>query len=205
VAPHFVVCPDLEASSLLLPWLWVILSLSACPQPTNHLDITAKEVLEEALQHYGGSVVFISHDRYFLSQVANTICAFGAGRVERHDCDYHDYLERHSQAGTRAADEESVQVLDGDVQIEDGSILASEGSKKAKIGAAVAPQVSLKEKVTSRYVAGDRYQITHAKEVLADPTDSGKKDKKKNFGGSGVTCGNPNKGIKNAKRFKHSL
>jgi hypothetical protein len=58
--------------------------------------------------------------------------------------------------------------------------------------------VSLKTKVTSRYVPGDKYQITHAKEVLADLSDGNRKDKMKNFGGSDVTCGNLDK----RKRFK---
>eukprot|EP01036_Dinobryon_divergens_P026009 gene26009-34610_t len=46
-------------------------------RPTNHLDINSKEVLEDALQNFGGSVLLISHDRYFMSQVANTIFEFG--------------------------------------------------------------------------------------------------------------------------------
>ena len=44
-------------------------------EPTNHLDIAAKEVLEDALRHYEGTVVMVSHDRYFVSQTANTILA----------------------------------------------------------------------------------------------------------------------------------
>merc|ERR1712023_586953 len=42
-------------------------------EPTNHLDIPAKEMLEEAIQNYDGSVVIVSHDRYFISQTANKI------------------------------------------------------------------------------------------------------------------------------------
>merc|ERR1711871_1644395 len=42
-------------------------------EPTNHLDIPAKEMLEDALRHFDGTVVVVSHDRYFVSQVANTI------------------------------------------------------------------------------------------------------------------------------------
>lgn len=61
-------------------------------EPTNHLDITAKEVLEEALSQFEGAILVISHDRYFLSKVANKIFAFEDGRVVRYDCDYHDYL-----------------------------------------------------------------------------------------------------------------
>lgn len=68
-------------------------------EPTNHLDITAKEVLEDALLAYGGSVLIVSHDRYFLSQVTNTIFEFGNKTVKRFDCDYHDYMEMNSEEG----------------------------------------------------------------------------------------------------------
>lgn len=65
-------------------------------QPTNHLDITSKEVLEDALLAYTGSVLIISHDRYFMSQVVNTIFSFHDKTVERFDCDYHDYMLQYS-------------------------------------------------------------------------------------------------------------
>ena len=63
-------------------------------EPTNHLDITSKEVLEDAIQNYDGSVLVISHDRYFMSQVANTIFNFEDKKVMRYDCDYHDFMNR---------------------------------------------------------------------------------------------------------------
>jgi ATP-binding cassette subfamily F protein 3 len=65
-------------------------------EPTNHLDITSKEVLEDALLNYGGSVLIISHDRYFMSQAVNTIFSFHDKTVERFDCDYHDYMLKMS-------------------------------------------------------------------------------------------------------------
>ncbi|MFM7578308.1 MAG: ATP-binding cassette domain-containing protein, partial [Microcystaceae cyanobacterium] len=48
-------------------------NLLVLDEPTNHLDIPAKEMMEEALQHYEGTVLIVSHDRYFISQVANKI------------------------------------------------------------------------------------------------------------------------------------
>ena len=57
------------------------------------------------------------------------------------------------------------------------------------------------EKVVARYVEGDTYRITNAKEVVIEE----KSTKSKNFGGSGVTSGNLYKGIKNAKRYIGNL
>ena len=63
-------------------------------EPTNHLDIAAKEVLEEALNHYEGTVVMVSHDRFFVSQTANTILALEDGRLNVYDGDYRSYMEQ---------------------------------------------------------------------------------------------------------------
>ncbi len=63
-------------------------------EPTNHLDIPAKEVLEEALQHYDGTVILVSHDRYFISQVATKIVEIREGEFQVYLGDYHYYLEK---------------------------------------------------------------------------------------------------------------
>ena len=61
-------------------------------EPTNHLDIPSREALEEALSAYEGTIVTISHDRYFLDRVATQILALdGAGGAEHYDGDYTDY------------------------------------------------------------------------------------------------------------------
>jgi len=66
-------------------------------EPTNHLDIAAKEVLEEALRHYEGTVVMVSHDRYFVSQTANTILALEEGKLIVYDGDYRSYMEQNEE------------------------------------------------------------------------------------------------------------
>ena len=61
-------------------------------EPTNHLDIPSREALEEALSAYEGTIVTISHDRYFLDKVATQILALdGAGAAEHYDGDYTEY------------------------------------------------------------------------------------------------------------------
>jgi len=63
-------------------------------EPTNHLDIPAKEMLETALQNYDGTAILISHDRYFISQVANKIVDIHEGQLRLFRGDYHYYLDK---------------------------------------------------------------------------------------------------------------
>lgn len=63
-------------------------------EPTNHLDMRAKDVLLEALAKYTGTVVFVSHDRYFIDKLATRIFEIGDGRVEIYPGNYEDYQWR---------------------------------------------------------------------------------------------------------------
>lgn len=66
-------------------------------EPTNHLDIDSKEVLEAAIQDYEGTVFFISHDRYFLNQVATKIILLTPEGVSEYLGNYDYYLEKRAQ------------------------------------------------------------------------------------------------------------
>jgi ATP-binding cassette subfamily F protein 3 len=68
-------------------------------EPTNHLDMRAKDVLLEALQNFNGTVVFVSHDRYFLDKVANRVFEVGEAEVRVFPGNYEDYMWR-KQGGT---------------------------------------------------------------------------------------------------------
>ena len=63
-------------------------------EPTNHLDIPAKEMLESALQNYEGALIVVSHDRYFISKVANKIVEIRDGEFRVYLGDYHYYLDK---------------------------------------------------------------------------------------------------------------
>ena len=63
-------------------------------EPTNHLDIRAKDVLLEALEKYTGTVVFVSHDRYFIDKLSTRVFEIGDGKVEIYPGNYDDYLWR---------------------------------------------------------------------------------------------------------------
>jgi ATP-binding cassette, subfamily F, member 3 len=71
-------------------------------EPTNHLDLRAKDVLLDALMKYTGSVVFVSHDRYFIDKLATRVFEIGDGRVEIFPGNYEDYLWR-KQGGQHIA------------------------------------------------------------------------------------------------------
>ena len=61
-------------------------------EPTNHLDLRAKDVLLEALQDYSGTVVFVSHDRYFIDRLATRVFEIESGEVRDYPGNYEDYL-----------------------------------------------------------------------------------------------------------------
>ncbi|RCJ28583.1 lysophospholipase [Nostoc minutum NIES-26] len=71
-------------------------------EPTNHLDIPAKEMLEEALQNYDGTAIVVSHDRYFISQVANKIVEIRDGEFRVYLGDYHYYLQKIAEEKEQA-------------------------------------------------------------------------------------------------------
>ena len=73
-------------------------------EPTNHLDLRAKDVLLNALEGYTGTVVFVSHDRYFIDKLATRVFEIGGGRVEVYPGNYEDYRWR-KEGGAEALSE----------------------------------------------------------------------------------------------------
>jgi ATP-binding cassette subfamily F protein 3 len=73
-------------------------NLLVLDEPTNHLDIESVEVLETAIEEFTGTVVAISHDRYFLDRVADRIIEVD-GRVRASDGGYSAWLERKAAGG----------------------------------------------------------------------------------------------------------
>ena len=83
-------------------------NLLVLDEPTNHLDIPAKQMLEDALIDYEGAALLVSHDRYFISRVANTIVELRDGELVRYRGDYAYYLQKKEEEAeaARAASEE---------------------------------------------------------------------------------------------------
>ncbi len=93
-----------ERSRLVLCKL--LLSPANClllDEPTNHLDIRSKDVLMESLQEYGGTIVFVSHDRYFLDGLATKVLEIGDGRATVYLGNYEDYIVRKQAEQQSAA------------------------------------------------------------------------------------------------------
>ncbi len=67
-------------------------------EPTNHLDIMSKEILEDALNHYEGTVLYVSHDRYFINRTAHRILDLSERTLTNYLGNYDYYLEKKSQA-----------------------------------------------------------------------------------------------------------
>ena len=66
-------------------------------EPTNHMDILGKESLENILKDYTGTLIFVSHDRYFVNKLANCILEFDNGKVTFYDKNYQEFLEYKEQ------------------------------------------------------------------------------------------------------------
>jgi ATP-binding cassette, subfamily F, member 3 len=66
-------------------------------EPTNHLDLDSKDVLLEALEDFGGTLVFVSHDRYFVDQLATKIIEVGHGGIEVYPGTYEEFLWRRTR------------------------------------------------------------------------------------------------------------
>jgi len=74
-------------------------------EPTNHLDLASKESIEEALAEYTGTVIFVSHDRYLLSKIANRLIELKSGTFRLHEYGFERYIDvlRDEQAAERQA------------------------------------------------------------------------------------------------------
>ena len=114
-------------------------------EPTNHLDIPSREALEEALDAYEGTIVTISHDRYFLDRVATQILALdGAGGAEHYDGDYtgyHDWRAAYIKSGGSAAQNAGTSNL-----VRNPPAAISDQPERPAAEGSVTPQVTSKKK-----------------------------------------------------------
>ena len=73
-------------------------------EPTNHLDILSKEILEDALNHYTGTVLYVSHDRYFINRTASRILELSGKGLTSYLGIYDYYMEKKQELAQTAAE-----------------------------------------------------------------------------------------------------
>jgi ATP-binding cassette subfamily F protein 3 len=135
------------ARMLMMPSNFLLLD-----EPTNHLDMRAKDVLLTALQEYTGTVVFVSHDRYFIDRLATRIFEVENGRVHVFPGNYEDYLWRKSGGGSEspgaAAEAEEPAAPEETPQLEPASKSADRRLNPIKLRRMRERQGEIEEEVT---------------------------------------------------------
>lgn len=157
-------------------------------EPTNHMDMIGKEVLEQMLQNFDGTVIVVSHDRYFISQVATNILEFEEGKAEFFDMGYEDYRQLKKKREAKDQTTGSVQPEknqktgddQGDGQKEYDKLLAVNPGKvesrlirkleKLEISLAESENTSddLKEKIGSPESAVDYQKLMELQDLLGE-------------------------------------
>jgi len=145
-------------------------------EPTNHLDLRAKDVLLDALTDYAGTVVFVSHDRYFIDKLATRVFEIGGGKVEIYPGNYEDYLWRKQggntepeermasalQARTSVADVPSNGKPDRNQSVEEPAA----GSKAKRLNPIKRQQVEQRVRELEKEISGVEAAIAHCETVL---------------------------------------
>ncbi len=122
-------------------------------EPTNHLDIDSINWLESFLKTYSGTLLFVTHDRMFMQQVATRIIELDRGKLYNWSCDYPTFLERKQQM----LDNESVERMEFDKKLAQEEIWIRKGVKARRVrneGRVKALERMREEKKAQRQVVG---------------------------------------------------
>ncbi|MFA5959336.1 MAG: ATP-binding cassette domain-containing protein [Tatlockia sp.] len=135
-------------------------------EPTNHLDIAAIEWLEAYLKNYPGSVLVVTHDRAFLSQVANCIVEIDRGKLYRHECDYETYLDRRE--GIRLGEQKQNALFDKRLAEEETWIRTGVKARRTRNEGRVRALKAMREQHKAR-----REQLGKVQSIALDGNRSG--------------------------------
>ena len=127
-------------------------------EPTNHLDLDSKDVLLDALEDYGGTLIFVSHDRYFVERLATRIVEVGQGQATLFPGTYAEFLWRkeHSGAVTRAPDGGSRDGAAASGARRRGAKLPAGQVSAAKVPAAARTNAPQEHAVRKQQISADR-------------------------------------------------
>ena len=134
-------------------------------EPTNHLDMESKEILENALLDYDGTILFVSHDRYFINKISKMILEMNDGAFSKYLGNYDDYLFKKEQNAKR--NDSVSDVLSTEVQVDKSESKLSWEEKKAK-EAAARKQRNIVDKI-EKNIAEVEECIKKIDEDLSDP------------------------------------
>ena len=126
-------------------------------EPTNHLDMDSREVLEDALSGFGGTIITVSHDRYFINRVANRIIEMRPDGVTEYMGNYDDYVERKN----RPVEQEAVA---GKTRTE-----LDKEKRRDKLNKQAQRQLKVRAQEAERAVGLKEEEIAHLEAQLADP------------------------------------
>jgi len=131
-------------------------------EPTNHLDMRAKDVLLKALMDYTGTVVFVSHDRYFIDKLATRVFEVGDGRVEVYPGNYEDYRWRKEGGAEKLQETVSRStIIAQPVNGNKNEVATSDDSKAKRLN-------PIKRKQMEERVKGLESEISRAEASIAD-------------------------------------
>jgi ATP-binding cassette subfamily F protein 3 len=151
------------AQLTLLPGNLLILD-----EPTNHLDIGAREALEAILKEYPGSILFVSHDRYFIDAIADKLWILNQGRLDEYLGNYSEYVEALRQAESAQPAEEPAQpaanVTAARTPSETGGRTSPEERQRRKRIAALEAEVTLLEQELAQ-IQADLEQASAAQDL----------------------------------------
>jgi ATP-binding cassette subfamily F protein 3 len=139
-------------------------------EPTNHLDLFSKEVLEAALYDYEGTILFISHDRYFINKLAERIVELTPDGLYTYDGDFDFYRVRRQEARERAARLEAATIAAAPASdatyVQEKQAKREERAKKRKLEQAEQTIAALEAELTELERALQRPDIQHRYEEL---------------------------------------
>ncbi len=102
-------------------------------EPTNHMDIIGKESLESMLCDFEGSVLFVSHDRYFIKKIADSLLIFENGTVSYLPYGYDEYLERKAKEENKQPDNKIIDKINSDTPVKKGKIDYQMAKERARL------------------------------------------------------------------------